>query len=98
MSSQNKFTEKEVEQFEDEVVVGRSATKAYEQFILPFINGKRLQIHEAFEKISMDDEQMFKNLKMTLKLLEGLEADLKTYIETGKMSEIQLSSIEKEVH
>ena len=83
------------DQLDTEISKGRSAKKAYEMFFRPFIDNKRKLIYMAFDEVKPTDTESLVELKRHSMALSLLESEMKSYIETGKMAELQLSEIVK---
>jgi len=88
----------ELDQLEQEDQVGRKAATAYENFIGPFMDAKRMDLFDAFQTISINEPEMLQETKRQLLVLNTLDQEIKTIIETGKMASQQLSQIPKERH
>lgn len=83
------------DKFDQEITIGNQAKNAYEHFFKPFIDRKRDLIHRAFEELSPTDIDSLVELKRHSLALALLEDEMLSYIQTGKMAELQLSNIDK---
>lgn len=74
------------DQLEQEQVVGKRAKVAYENFIQAFIEQKKAMLLESFTKCATSDVDMILEIKRTLYVLDALELDVKSIVDTGKMA------------
>jgi len=88
----------QLEQLEQEDRVGRAANNAYESFIGPFMTAKREDLFNVFQQISIEDTDLLQETKRQLLVLNSLDQEIKTIIETGKMASQQLANQPREKH
>ena len=80
---------------ETEVVLGEKANFAYEHFIKDFIITKREEMFELFQQLPLADHEAILEVKRLLTVLNGLEIEIKSVIETGNLASISLNKQEK---
>ena len=80
---------------EAEVVLGEKAHFAYEHFIKDFINNKREEMFEVFQQLPLTDHEAILETKRLLSVLNMLEIEIKSAIDTGNLASIALNKQEK---
>ena len=88
----------EIAQLEQEQVVGRRAENAYGLFIEAFITNKKAQLLESFTGCNISDVDIILEIKRTIYVLDILNAEIKTIIQTGKMASQSLNQKPMEKH
>jgi len=76
---------------ENESNIGRKASSAYENFIGPFMEKKRLDLFSVFQDLSISNIELLSETKRQLTVLNTLDDEIRTIIETGKLASQQLS-------
>ena len=79
----------------DEVARGDRAKRAMQEFILPFIKEKSQVIYENFKAISVTDTEKLMECKRQDMVLEALQIEIQSIIDTGKMASKSLSDVEE---
>ena len=69
---------------------GRQAQAAYEGYIKPFITQRATELHEAFVDCPITEVDTILEIKRTLHILDSLNKDVQTVINTGKMASQEL--------
>ena len=82
----------------EELAIGKGAQKAYNTFFKPFIIARRAMLFDQFAQADVNNMEQLKNIKLMALALDALEAELETYIQTGKMAEMQLDQTDKIKH
>jgi len=86
------------EQLEQEQIVGRRANTAYDTFIKSFIQSKKDMLLESFVTCGIGEVETILEIKRTLYVLDALNIDIKTLIDTGKMASQSLNKEPMERH
>ena len=89
---------REVNQLEQEQVVGRRAESAYNTFIEAFIKQRKAQLLEVFSECPISEVETILEIKRTIYVLDILETEIKTIIQTGKMASQSLNQKPMEKH
>ena len=66
---------------------GQRAKHAFNNFIQPFVEEKRLVLFEAFQEVSVSNKDDLLEIKRQLMAINALETEIQTIIETGIMAE-----------
>ncbi len=74
----------------DEKEKGRKATLAFDSFIAPFIKRKREELFVAFQNTPILNADNIMEIKRMMMTLEGLEIEIQSIVDTGKMATKQL--------
>jgi len=85
-------------QLEQEQVVGRRADGAYNTFIKSFIQSKKSMLIESFVSCGIGEVDTILEIKRTIYVLDALESDINTLIDTGKMASRSLNNEPMEKH
>lgn len=89
--------EEESDKLEKEIIIGAQAEKVYEKYIKPFIEKKTALLFEAFKDVSITNIDDIVEIKRMIRVLESLEDEFITFINTGKMANKVVSDfIEKQ--
>ena len=83
------------DKLDDGISKGHKAQHAYDYFFKPFLTKKRKILFIAFQDTSARDVEGLMEIKRMMIALDALEQEMQTYINTGKMAEIQLSTNDK---
>lgn len=70
---------------------GKRAELVYKNWVQPFTKSKREVLWEAFQVVSITDVDGILEIKRTLKAIDALDAEFKTFIESGKMASVSIS-------
>lgn len=89
------LTEEQREQLSLEQLRGGKAQRAYDDFIGPFIQEKKLVLFNSFCELPLSETDRLMEVKRMMFAIETLESEINTVIETGKLASITLN--EKEV-
>jgi len=89
---------READQLEQEQTVGRRAENAYGLFIEAFVGEKKKQLLSAFAECSISEVDTILEIKRTIYVLDTLETEIKTIIQTGKMASQSLNQKPMEKH
>jgi len=84
------------EQLDNERVLGNRAQHAYDQFIKPFIEDKRMTLFHAFQSVRISDTDDLMEIKRMLSAIDALDIEIRTVIDTGKLASESLK--ETEIH
>lgn len=85
----------EQERLEFERAVGEQKAIVWEEHIKPFFDAKKADLFIAFQNLSVSDNKGMTLVKLHSYALDSLEAEFKSYIETGKMADMTLSENEE---
>ena len=85
------LTDTQLNLIQEETVKGRAASDAYEKFIKSFLANKKQLLTEHFFAAAVDNVDMLQEIKRQSLVLDALEQEIKTIIETGKLANIQLT-------
>jgi len=91
------MNEAETEQLENEQIRGSAAQHAYEQFIKPFVEEKRLVLFNSFCALPLSDDVNLMEVKRMCYAIDTLEQDIMSIIQTGKMANTALNENEEGV-
>ena len=61
-----------------------------DSYIIPFIEGKRQILFDAFQSVPVENVETLKYIKLQLTAINSLEAHFREFITTGKLAEKQL--------
>lgn len=86
----------EHEKLREEQAKGSDAKRTFNKFIKPFIDEKRLVLFEAFQEISIQDVDKLLETKRQLMVVNALETEMQSIINTGKMAAKTLAIAEKQ--
>ena len=78
-------------QYKEEIQLGNAAKHAYDNFIGSFIQSKREVLFEAFKAISVTETDALIECKRQLMVIDTLDDEIKTIIETGRLAAISLN-------
>lgn len=78
-------------QLNDEITTGRNAQRAYDSFIKSFVLDKRAVLFTAFQDVSIVEAEALQEIKRQLIVLETLDQEILTIIETGDLAKKQLN-------
>lgn len=70
----------------EEQMLGSKAEHSYKQFIAPFIKVKREALFKAFQEVSISNKDDLMEIKRMSMTLNGLETEIQTIIDTGKLA------------
>ena len=79
------------DQLEEEQRLGNRAQKAYVDFIEPFIAGKRIALCQNFFDAKIDQLEEMLEAKRLNMILDSMENEVLSVINTGKMASQQLN-------
>jgi len=88
--------EQTISQLEREVAESSNAEKAYTSYIRPFIDEKRKVLFEAFMTISVEEPNKLMEIKRQQMVLEALNSEVVSKINTGKLARQQLEEMEND--
>ena len=74
------------DRIEEELQFGRVAQKAYDTFIKGFIAKKRDTLYDNFLSAGIDQVAELQEVKRIMSVLDTMEDDIMTIINTGKMA------------
>lgn len=80
----------QTEKLKDELILAQRAQTAYDQFVRGFIAEKRTALFEAF--CANTEDKVDINIRSMMVVLDHLEQEIKTIIDTGKLAAISLES------
>jgi hypothetical protein len=83
------------DKLDQEVVLGEKAHFAYEHFIKDFISNKRSDLFGLFQQMPLTDQEAILEIKRLLIVLDMLEIEIKSTIDTGNLASIALNKQEK---
>jgi hypothetical protein len=83
------------DKLEKEVVTGSAALYAYETFIKDFISARTEMLFSIFKELNVQDVESLQETKRMLVVLNSLESDIKSIIETGHMAQLMIDKKEK---
>lgn len=83
------------DKLQDEIHFGEIAKRAHDSFIKPFIEGKRITLFTNFCSASMENPAVLMEIKRMMIVLDDLEAEVETVINTGKMAAFSLAEEDK---
>lgn len=75
-----------IEKLELEVELGQKAQRSYNDFIKDFVENKRKDLFQFFCEISVSEPEKLLEVKRLYMVLESLETEVLTIINTGKMA------------
>ena len=84
------MNDKQLEILKQEDYLGTKAETAYNTFIKSFIIGKRQDLFNNFCDASISDTEVLLEAKRLVKVLDQLESEILTVIETGKLARTTL--------
>jgi len=79
-----------VSKLEQETALGREAENAYNGFIKPFIDSKKIALFDLFQTIDIKDVEALVEARRTIATLNALETEVKKIMDTGTMASIML--------
>jgi len=82
-------------QLENEVSIGNRAQNAYESFDKNFISNKRTMLIDKIIVASNSDIDLIVKLKLTIQLVQQLDEEYMSIINTGKMASKMLADATK---
>lgn len=82
--------------YEAEVEKSREYGHFYDFFLKTFIEEKKLNCFETFQNCSVTEIDRIMEIKRLLMVLNQLEEEIITIINTGKMAKVSLNQMEKE--
>lgn len=85
------LTPEQIEQLENEQVLGKRAKKVYEEYIKEFCQSKREVLFDSFRALPLTASDDLMEVKRMLYAIDTLEAEIVTQIETGKLATITLT-------
>jgi hypothetical protein len=88
------LTEEQLEQLTNEQLLGGKAQRAYDEFIGPFIQEKKLVLFTSFCNLPLTDTDRLMEVKRMMFAIETLESEINNVIETGKLASITLNEEE----
>lgn len=71
---------------QEEIEFGRKAHLAFDGFILPFLADKRITLYSNFCEAKVSDYELLKEIKRMHLLIDSLEDEILSIINTGKMA------------
>ena len=89
------MNEAQANQLKDEQQLGNKAENAYNSFIKKYAEDKRVILFEAFQDASVLEPDNLITIKLQLKAIEGLDIEIKSIIDTGKMASKMLADATK---
>lgn len=78
----------------DEIDKGNKASHAMNNFIAPYLATKRITLYENFCNASLDNSEVLFEIKRMNSLLDDIEDEIISVINTGKMATKELAKIE----
>jgi len=90
--------ENEADQLEQEQIIGRRAENAYNLFIEAFVEQKKNQLIESFLECPISNVDLILEIKRTVYVLDTLNTEINTIIQTGKMASQSLNQRPMEKH
>lgn len=88
----------QLEQCEQEQIIGHRADNAYSSFIKAFIESKKNLLVSSFMQTPVSEIDTILEIKRTLYVLDALETEIKSVIDTGKMASQALNKEPMEKH
>lgn len=88
------LTEEQLDKLSLEQLRGGKAQRAYDEFIGPFIQEKKLVLFSSFCDLPLTAEHELMEVKRMMFAIETLEREINNVIETGKMASITLNEQE----
>lgn len=80
----------ELAQLTKEQARGERARRAYDEFIHPFVEEKMRVFFEAFQACEPDNIRRLSEIRRMSMAIQALDDEIKSFITTGKMAEMQL--------
>lgn len=90
------MTEAELEKLKSEQARGSDAERTLNRFIKPFIEEKRLVLFEAFQEVSVTEIEKLLEIKRQLLVVNALEQEMQSIIDTGRMATKTLTTAEEQ--
>jgi len=90
--------ENESNQLEQEQIIGRRAENAYNLFIKAFVEQKKNQLIESFLECPISNVDLILEIKRTMYVLDNLNMEVNSIIQTGKMASRSLNNEPMEKH
>lgn len=85
------------DQLEHEIIDAKAAQSAYDGFVKQFCESKRQVLFEAFCSVTSQDVESLQEIRRMMSVIDALETEVKSAIETGRMATITLTQ-DKEKH
>jgi hypothetical protein len=82
-----------IDKYKEEQEFGRKASLAYNSFIAPFIASKRKILFDNFCNISIANTEALLETKRLITVIDDLETEIMTVIETGKLASQSLEDV-----
>lgn len=86
------MNELSIDRLRDEVDKGNKAAHAMNNFIAPYIASKRITLYENFCIASISDPEVLLEIKRMHSILDDIEDEINSVINTGKMATKSLDS------
>ena len=96
MNGNEKMNPGQIDQLQNEQIIGGKAQHSYDQFIKGFIEEKRKVLFETFRALPLSAEQDIMEVKRMLYAVDTLDDEIQSVITTGKMASKTLSETEEE--
>jgi len=81
----------QIDQLEREQTNGNKASKAYENWVQPFIKAKKELLFQAFNDLPITATADLSEVKRMMQTLDAFENEMKQFIDTGKMAGLAIS-------